>query len=150
VLLFGDFNDDPFDTSVAEVLGAKRMLRAVQDPPRMPRGRGLSAVETYLQRVVRMYNPGWKLLSDGVGPDGTHYWQGDWYLLDQVMLSRGLVAPGGVSYVADSLELHAPRWVDSVDGRIEATTAAGIPKAFDAATMTGVSDHLPLTFKIDL
>lgn len=150
ILLFGDFNDSPFDTSISDVLGAKRTLRSVQDPPRLPKGRGLTAVEHYLQRQFSLFNPSWKLLSDGGGPVGTHYWQGDWYLLDQVILSRGVMSPGTIDYVPDSLALHAPRYVDGPHGRIEVTTATGVPKAFDAAKMDGVSDHLPLTFELDL
>ena len=150
VLLIGDYNDNPYDTSVADVLGAKRMLGSVLDPPRLPRGRGLSAVEAYLERKVRLYNPTWRLLTDDGGPNGTHHWNGDWYMLDQLILSRGLVSGRPVSYVEDSLELHAPRTVPGPRGTVTVTSAQGIPKAFDPATRTVVSDHLPLSFALEL
>ena len=150
VLLVGDYNDSPFDTSVADVLGAKRMLRSVLDPPRLPRGRGLSAVAAYLERKVRLYNPTWQLLTDDGGPTGTHYWDGDWYMLDQLILSRGLVSGQPVRYVENSLHLHAPRTVPGPRGTVTVTSAQGIPKAFDPATRTGVSDHLPLSFALEL
>ena len=150
LLLMGDFNDGPFDRSVGDVLGARRALRPSVEAPRLPRGKSLSAVEAYLQRRVPLYNPTWELLTDAAGPGGSHYWDGNWYLLDQVILSRGLVGAGPVRYVEGSLELHAPRSVPGPDGRVTVTSALSIPKAFDPATRSGVSDHLPLSFRVDL
>jgi endonuclease/exonuclease/phosphatase family metal-dependent hydrolase len=151
ILLLGDLNDSPFDTSVSDVLGAGRSTKASLAAPRFPQSSGLAAVDAYLERSVRLYNPAWPLLTRNDGPDGTHYWSGEWYMLDQAILSRGLLLESApVRYVEDSFEVHDPASVPLGRTRFDATSRSGIPKPFDAKTGEGVSDHLPLTLELEL
>jgi hypothetical protein len=71
-------------------------------------------------------------------------------MLDQLILSRGLLSGGPVHYVEGSLQLHAPRTVPGSRGTLAVTSAQGVPKAFDPVTRTGVADHLPLSFALEL
>jgi len=88
ILLIGDFNDDPFDPSIAKHLDAVRGKFALGGD----RGR------------TRLFNPSWAFL--GVPDRGTIYYDAGWNVFDQAILSRGLLAPEGFLYVDGSLAIH--------------------------------------------
>ncbi len=67
VIVMGDLNDDPFNKSVAKVLGAKRDRKDV---------------ETH-----GFFNPFWKKLDEGIG---TLAYKSAWNLFDQIIISGGL------------------------------------------------------------
>lgn len=150
LLVLGDFNDAPYDVSVADVLGSVRRASAVTGALRFPTSRGLAGVNGYLRRRARLFNPSWGVLAGT--PGGTSYWSGDWYMLDQVLVSRGLLLGDAPRYVDDSLLVHAPRRVPALDGGapVDFCSAAGVPRAFDSGTRKGVADHLPLTLELGL
>lgn len=149
VLIVGDFNDSPWDVSVEQVLDSTRARDQVTASPRFPRGKGRSAIGSYLNLRPRLYNPGWRLLTATEGPTGSCTWQGGWYLFDQALFSAGLLGEKGLRYLEGSLSLLAPRTVECDGGKpIEVLTRAGAPKPYDAKTRNGVSDHLPLTFQL--
>ena len=155
LLVLGDFNDSPYDTSVDEVLGC------IRDPARAlaslstPTKRTGRAVDTYLSRRIRLVNPCWPLLMGT--PGGSTYWNGQWWLLDQVIHSAGMLpgahrTPGeaGIDIVADSIQLKAPRSIDVLGRIVPWCSPAGVPLPYDPRTRKGVSDHLPLLFEIDI
>lgn len=152
VLLIGDFNDDPFDISVSLCLEATRFVHDVIKNPRFPSSRGRRGVDAYLRMTPRLFNPSWRLLTQG-GDDApaTTYWNGDWYLLDQVVVSRGMLIGDGCRLVPESLHIYSPARVRAESGKvIEVRTRAGYPKAFDPMNLQGVSDHLPLVFQLSI
>lgn len=68
IIVMGDFNDDPFNESLAKVLGAKRNREDVPD-------KGL-------------YNPMWRILDSGVG---SLAYNNRWNLFDQIIVSKPLL-----------------------------------------------------------
>jgi len=152
VIVLGDFNDTPYDVSVEQVLHATRSRETIAAPPRLPRGRGKSSVAAYLRLRPRLYNPGWRLLgATGGAPAGTCVYQGDWYLLDQVLFSAGMLRDRGLRYEEDSLSLFAePSVPTGRGGSLELLSRSGEPRPFDAVTRRGASDHLPLSFRLRL
>ena len=66
VIIMGDLNDDPFDPSVAEVLGAKKDMDDVEEPG-------------------DLYNPWWETLDKGIG---SLAYRGQWNLFDQIIVSQ--------------------------------------------------------------
>lgn len=68
VIIMGDLNDDPMDSSCSVVLGAKRTPDGVE-----PHG---------------FFNPWWTLLESGVG---TLSYRGSWNLFDQIIVSGTLM-----------------------------------------------------------
>ena len=68
LLIMGDMNDDPQDSSMADHLSAKRSVSDVG--------------------AADMYNPWWNELAMG---NGTLVYQGAWNLFDQILLSPSLV-----------------------------------------------------------
>lgn len=92
ILLIGDFNDDPFDRSIAESLRAVRSRNAVLNR----------------RDEKTLFNPSWALL--GRSDEGTYYFNREWVwnVFDQVIVSRGLLDPVGFQLVDDSVRAHAP------------------------------------------
>lgn len=68
VIIMGDLNDDPFNKSVKNVLGANGTQSKVK-----PGG---------------FYNPFWVLLKRGIG---SLFYQGNWNLFDQIILSQSFL-----------------------------------------------------------
>lgn len=66
IIIMGDLNDDPFDPSVAEVLGAKKDMDDVEEPS-------------------DLYNPWWETLDKGIG---SLAYRGQWNLFDQIIMSQ--------------------------------------------------------------
>ena len=67
VMIMGDLNDDPQDTSCAVELGAKRDRKDVQEHG--------------------FFNPFWKILDNGIG---TLAYKSSWNLFDQIIISGNL------------------------------------------------------------
>ncbi len=131
ILILGDFNDDPFDTSIRDVLRAVRELRAVTHPFNR-----LTSNED--QTAPRLYNPTWSLLADG--DSGTYYYWNEWTwnVFDQVIVSPGLVDGRGLEYVPNSLRVHAPAFLR--DTEENAHRPAPFRK-FKGEWEEGYSDH---------
>ncbi len=122
IIVMGDMNDDPDDTSMAKNLGARRKMKDVADGD--------------------FYNPWWETLR-GQG-QGTLTYQGGWNLFDQIVMSRNLL---DVKSRKDYRHLTLYAWhifrrdyLIQQEGRYKGspkrTTAAG-------AWLNGYSDHLP-------
>ena len=143
LLVAGDLNDEPWDPTVRAVRYATPDLDAVTRAPRLPTGKSLRSVTSYLSLRARLFNPTWLLPHDARAP-GTYYYDGEWHRLDQFLVSSGALAGDGPRLVPGSLRVHAPRSV-VVGGRdVAVSTPSGIPIGFDAGKGHGVSDHLPL------
>lgn len=151
VIVLGDFNDDPFDTSVQSVLGATRSRARASAPLRLPRGKGRGALDDYLSLTLPLYNPSWSRLIASEGASGTVFWNGAWYMLDQVVVSRGLIGDGPVRFVDDSLRVPVIASVDLPgEPGVQVTTRSGVPLPYDPKTGRGASDHLPLAFRVEI
>jgi len=148
VLFLGDFNDSPFDVSLDQVFGCLRDPSRVLGSLTMPRGRDRDAADAYLAKRIRLLNPSWPLL---VGtPPGSTYWESEWWLLDQVTCSPGLLTGSGIRWVDGSLKLHALRTVDVGGTAVPWCSRSDIPAPYDPKTHRGISDHLPLTFTLEI
>ena len=152
VVVLGDFNDDPFNISLAGVLLATHNRDRVSAAAAIPAGRGDAALRTYVNGTLPLYNPCWGALTAPEGPKGTLFWNNDWYLFDQVLFSSSLLDnTEKTAYAEGSFRIHAPETVEGPRGEVIAfCTRKGVPKAFDPKSKRGVSDHLPITFEIDI
>ncbi|MGE3167072.1 MAG: endonuclease/exonuclease/phosphatase family protein [Planctomycetota bacterium] len=128
VLLIGDFNDDPYDPSIAQHLNAVRSRNAVLN--REQEGR------------YRLFNASWKFFGQ---PDvGTLYYNQEWTwnIFDQCIMSRGLLRADGFEYVDDSLSVYALAKLRDQYGRPLRFRKSG--KAWNE----GYSDHLAIHGKL--
>lgn len=143
LVVLGDFNDNPWDTSVRLVGGATYDRATATRLPRFPASRGKSGAASYLSLRPRLFNPTWALPTTEV-PPGTIHYASDWHLLDQMLLSPGLLGDTGPRYVNGSLHVFAPRAVPFGAGERRITNPNRTPLAFNATKHEGASDHLPL------
>ena len=155
LLLMGDFNDTPYDISINEVIGAVRDTPRARAALRVPKTRTGSAVTTYLSQRIPLVNPCWPLLI--TPPTGSTYWNGQWYLLDQMLYSPGMLPPTTttpteptITFVPGSPRIAAPRTIDVNGTNIEWCSPSGVPTPYDPRTRDGISDHLPLLAEIDI
>ncbi len=123
IIVMGDMNDDPDNTSMAKYLGAKREMKDVGE--------------------LDFYNPWWNLLRKK--GQGTLTYQGSWNLFDQIVMSQNLLDLdktkdyktltfyGNHIFKRDYLMQNEGRY----KGSPLRTTAGGV-------WMNGYSDHLPV------
>lgn len=145
VMVIGDFNDEPGDTSVVSHLKASRELdRVTGETNDIDRFKEETA--DYRAQDAFLYNPMWKFVgSDGLG---THFLDSTlngermtnrYACLDQLVVSRGLLASSGLRLDRESVAIFRDPLV---------ATASGRPRGFDRKTKKGTSDHLPVTARL--
>lgn len=124
-LLMGDFNDDPHNKGLMEILDSKA------DP-------ALVSNDGLFNPMRTMHNP---------ESYGSLTYQGKWNLFDQFLLSEDLVnASKGLHYVANSAEVYQPEWMRVGYGRsAEAPKRAIFRGEFRD---DGFSDHFPIRLKL--
>lgn len=118
VIVMGDLNDDPQNTSCATVLGGKRSKDEVNDDN-------------------QFYNPWWATLDNGIG---TLAYRGKWNLFDQIMVSKYFL--GDRSKHLTYLRHNVLNWdfLKNQEGQY-----AGYPhRTYAGGTfLNGYSDHFP-------
>jgi hypothetical protein len=141
VMVLGDFNDEPGDRSVVEHLKASRDLDRVRGETNDIDG--FKETASYRAQDVFLFNASAKFLSQpetgtffidslSSGQKQTNRYQ----LLDQLVVTRGLLHGQGAQLDLDSVGIFRDPLVATPGGR---------PRAFDRKTRKGTSDHLPLT-----
>ena len=143
VLLMGDFNDEPYSRSMLDYLQAAKDLDHVEEEMKGAAGGKPPAAKAYLARNAYLFNPMWRLLAT---PDvGTHFFSAatnSMNLLDQFVLSRGLVyGLQGLKFDSGSVGIF---------NQPPAAGPSGRPLNFGRETLKGVSDHFPITAKIEV
>jgi len=155
ILLLGDFNgnpgDDTFDASGMKASGSKQAV--LQQEP------GASTYNTVACMADQLaHAKGDPRVNDLAGVDellktrgselGTLKWKDDWYLLDHILVSRGLLDDAGLSWIPGSTQVVREEFM--VDDQ-------GIPKTFyeddvkpkdQKLSKTGFSDHLPMVTRL--
>jgi predicted extracellular nuclease len=133
VLILGDFNDEPFDTSVVtHALSARQRHRVLN------------------ARTPMLWNLTWRL-ADGAGgptgqPEGTFYFNNEPNLLDQVLVNKNMATDAApIRVLADTIEiLRFPGTTDPGDYP-KPVPFGGMGKPINES---GFSDHFPLGIRI--
>jgi hypothetical protein len=141
IIVVGDFNDEPTDRSVVGHLNASGDLDRVIGETNDIDG-FKEQVSSYRGQPVYLYNATWKLL--GVDQLGSYFFDQEgvpnrYQLLDQLVVSRGLVTGNGLTLDRNSVQIVRNETLATQTGR---------PKKFEKRnnqyTLKGYSDHLPL------
>ncbi len=128
VLLLGDFNDEPSDSSVVDHLQASSELDRVTGPTNDIDGFRAQTAD-YRETDAFLYNPCWRFLApENLGsffisstPAGEMF-ANRYQVLDQLVVSRGLLKPTGLRLDLDSVDLwHTP----------SVATPSGRPRPFN-------------------
>ncbi len=124
IILMGDFNDDPFNKSMATVLGGKKNISEVPDDG--------------------FYNPMYSLLD----PDkqGTLTYQGKWNLFDQFLISEEILRDSNkLVYVEGSARIYSEGLNVGFGRGAENPRRAIFRGEFDPE---GYSDHFPVYLQL--
>ena len=124
IIVLGDFNDEPVDISLAEVLKAEK------------------EIDTNKVLTENLYNLSYHLYQKG---EGTYLYQGDWNMLDQIIVSGNLLLEGGLNYVTESFEIIKPDYTVTKEGKYE---GASIPTYGGRNYLGGFSDHYSVGIKL--
>jgi hypothetical protein len=145
VMVVGDFNDEPSDRSVVEHLHASNEVDRVTGPTNDIDNTVLEKeTKAYRAQEVFLYNTTWGFLPQQ--NTGTYFisslFSGEQFanryqLLDQLVVSRGLLTGSGLSLDLNSVSIF--------QDLIVATDEYFRPRAFSKTTKKGTSDHLPIT-----
>ena len=152
VLILGDFNDHPSDRSVVEHLRASSELDRVKGPTNDVDGFKAQTAD-YRGQDVFLYNPMWKFLGqENVGTyfiDSTRTgkFPNRYQILDQAVVSRGLLKSEGLRLLTDSVQIVRTSTFATGTGRPRRFTfkkpkSAGQP--IPPGEPKGLSDHLPV------
>ena len=116
IIVMGDMNDDPFNKSCAEVLGAVKKIDDTKDGG--------------------FYNPFWEKLDNGIG---SYVYRGGWNLFDQIIVNKNIVdGRCGVKFLSAEV-LNKPFLIQQ-DGQYKGYTL----RTFSSGVWKdGYSDHLP-------
>ncbi|MEG2945945.1 MAG: hypothetical protein RR837_04255 [Bacteroidales bacterium] len=117
VVIMGDLNDDPFNKSVKDVIGAKKKVEEVPDGG--------------------FYNPMWSILDKGIGTLG---YRGNWNLFDQIIISKNLLGKNRETLKFWRAEVFNKPFLTNESGQYK-----GYPKRTFAGGvfLNGYSDHFP-------
>lgn len=120
IIIMGDMNDDPDNKSLAEVLNAQ--------PP-----------ATAGAQLVNLMFPDF---NDG---KGTYNYRGNWNMLDNLIISSGLLDGKGFRCVEEKGHIFREEWMEykNRDGEISPNRTYGGPNYYG-----GVSDHFPVYFRM--
>jgi endonuclease/exonuclease/phosphatase family metal-dependent hydrolase len=127
IISMGDYNDEPFNRSVQEyALGTR-------DPGRVR-----------YSRSGHLLNLMWQLMH-GHDP-GTYLYASDWNMLDQFMVSYGMLrGPSKVRVDTQSVIVFKPDFMVASSGKPRRFSRPSVKKGAD---MDGFSDHFPITVKL--
>lgn len=116
VIVMGDLNDDPFNKSVSQTLGAVKKIGDVK-----PGG---------------FYNPFWEKLDKGIG---SYIYRGGWNLFDQIIVNSN-ITDGACGVKFRNAEVFNRQFLLQQDGQYK-----GYPlRTFSGGVWSnGYSDHLP-------
>ncbi len=124
IVVMGDFNDEPFNRSITEY------ALAVNDNSVVVKGRN-----PYL------FNLMWPILADGIG---SHFYSGQWNLLDQIMISKG-ITNGDSGWIVDDKPRVEAMDLMSIPGKTGPRRFGIKPNERDKE---GFSDHFPVSIKL--
>ncbi len=118
IIIMGDLNDDPTNTSVKKIIGAKGTQTEVQ--------------------AQGFFNPMYEKYQKGIG---TGAYRDSWSLFDQMLLSHGLLGEDKTSYKFWKAQIYKKPDMIQTTGQYE-----GYPlRTFVGDTfMNGYSDHFPV------
>ena len=122
IIVMGDFNDEPSDKSITEQLLAKGDLEACKQND--------------------LFNPFYEIMKEG---GGTYKYEGQWDLLDQVMISKGVIQKNkGIKYKSNSAGIYDPIWM-----YYRGSTKHGPYRTYVGSKYYGgYSDHFPVYIQL--
>ncbi|MBZ0178205.1 MAG: hypothetical protein K8F36_02855 [Melioribacteraceae bacterium] len=127
IIILGDLNDEPNNVSVVEELEAADLFCGEE-----------------LDRSFKLFNLATEVFLRG---EGTYLYRGDWNMLDQVIVSRGLLDSKNFDFVCGSFEIIKPEFIVTKEGNYK---GASIPTFGGRSYLGGYSDHFSVGAKFKI
>jgi len=125
IFVIGDFNDEPVNKSIAEILQA------------LP----FDCNDKYEINSGQLYNLSYKAKMEG---EGSYKYRDSWNMLDQIIVSNFLVESNSINYLCNSFEVYKPDFIKTRSGKYE---GAPFPTFGGVSYLSGYSDHFPVLVK---
>lgn len=126
IIIMGDFNDEPVNVSISEVLNAQPVC--------------IDSVNDELKNTG-LYNLAYNLFSNG---EGSYKYQDKWNMLDQIIISGNFFNSKRVSYTCNTFEVFKPSIMVTRTGKFAGTP---FPTYGGSRYLGGYSDHFPVQAK---
>ncbi len=133
IIIVGDFNDEPTNRSVMETLGAAPFLCDSIDTKSL-----------FEDSETKLFNTSYKAWVDGFG---SYFYQEHFNMLDQIIISKNLIAGSDIGYECNSFEVYKPDFMITHTGKFK---GAPFPTYGGNRYLGGYSDHFPVTAKFKL
>lgn len=124
IICLGDFNDEPDNISIADILSAYKY-----------------ECNENIINEYSLINMSYFKFSKG---EGTIKYQGKFNLIDQLIISKGLFNRISSNDKCSLYSIYNPNWMLTKEGNFK---GAAIPTYGGKKYMGGYSDHLPITFE---
>ncbi len=124
LIIIGDFNDEPSNKSILEILNAKD-------------------ITNYNNKNIKLLNLSYNLKEQG---EGTYLYRGAWNMIDQMIISKDLYNSSNnyISYVENSFGIFKPDYMITKEGKYKGSS---IPSFGGKKYLGGFSDHYPIFAK---
>jgi len=127
IIILGDFNDEPNNTSIVEFLKA------------------VPVVCNDTLSVGTFYNLAYDIFTKGLG---TYLYRGDWNMLDQIIVSSSIInGESKFQFICNSFMLIKPQFMITQHGKYK---GAATPTFGGRKYLKGFSDHIPVGAKFIL
>jgi len=124
IIILGDFNDEPSNISLKEVLGAQEFI-----------------CENSEVKRNQLYNLAYLKHQEG---KGTYLYGAKWNMLDQIIVSTPLIKSQNYFFKCDGFEIIKPEFMVQQDGERK---GAPLPTYTGNKYLGGFSDHFPVSAK---
>jgi predicted extracellular nuclease len=121
IIVMGDFNDEPSNISISEILKAKRQMVECNNH--------------------ELYNPFYSIMKEG---RGSYKYEGDWDMLDQIMMSKSMSNHKGISYKENSANVFDPIWLYYKESKQHGPYRTFLGNKYYG----GYSDHFPVYIQL--
>ncbi|MBE2280331.1 MAG: hypothetical protein IAE91_08065 [Ignavibacteriaceae bacterium] len=122
IIIMGDFNDEPADTSISYILQANNYL--------------CDSTGNVVNNAL--YNLSYKLKESGYG---TYKYRENWNMLDQIMVSGSLARGEGRGYICGTFTIFKPDFILQTEGNYKGTS---LPTFGGKRYFGGYSDHFSI------
>lgn len=124
IIILGDFNDEPEDVSIKDILKTKNLDCNKKE---------FSSYDLY-NLSIKKYKSG----------EGTFFYKGNWKMLDQIIISSSLIDKNKLDYICDSFEIVKPFFMITKENQ---KYFKPFPTYKGNKYLGGFSDHFPIAAK---
>lgn len=125
IIIMGDFNDNPDNSSIKEILKAT----------------GVTCDSVLMKPEKGLTNLAYRKFSVG---QGSYFYAGKFDMIDQMIVSNNILTGKSVNYICESFDVFKPAFMVTETGKYK---GAASPTYGGKKYLGGYSDHFPVTAK---